>query len=74
MTGQDLQKAAREAMQDHTQEGVAQQLGVSRGTIAAALNATEADRYQRILCRIVETFTTFSVEKQVRYVVTEKTA
>jgi transcriptional regulator with XRE-family HTH domain len=72
MTGEELQQAARDAMSGHTQEEAAERLNVSRGTVAAALNGKNADRYQKPLCAIVEAFTEYTVEKRVRYAVEEK--
>ena len=72
MTGKELQQAARDAMEGHTQQEVADRLGVSRGTVAAALNGKSPDRYQKPLSEIVEAFTDYSVERQVRYAVKEK--
>lgn len=72
LTGPELQQGAREAMAEHTQEQTAQRLGVSRGTVASALNAKTPSRYARTLARIIEEFTDFAVEVETVYRVRRK--
>lgn len=72
MTGEELQSAAREATKGRTQEEVAERLGVSRSTVAVALNHDDADRYQKTLAGIIEAFAGYSIRRQVRYTVEEK--
>jgi DNA-binding LacI/PurR family transcriptional regulator len=51
---------------------VAERLGVSRSTVAVALNHDDADRYQKTLAGIIEVFAGYSIRRQVRYTIEEK--
>ena len=73
MNGEELQSAAREAIEGRTQEEVAERLGVSRSTVAVALNHDDADRYQKTLAAIIEAFAGYSIRRQVRYTVEDQT-
>ena len=46
--------------------------GVSRSTVAVALNHDDADRYQKTLAGIIEVFAGYSIRRQVRYTIEEK--
>ena len=61
MTDEELQDAAREAIEGHTQAEVAEALGVGPSTISQALSRPVETRYAGTLRRIVEHYTDFRV-------------
>ena len=64
MTDADLQQAAREAIEGHTQTEVADELGISNATVSLALNHETPSRYAGTLKRIIERYTDYQVETE----------
>ena len=64
MSDAELQAAAREALEGHTQSAAAEALGVHRSTISLALNNERPSRYAGTLKRIIEHYTDYHIETE----------
>jgi hypothetical protein len=64
MNDAELQQAAREAIEGHTQTQVAEELDLNQSTISLALNHETPSRYAGTLRRIVARYTGYSVETE----------